>query len=50
MFSQGNASQRDKKNQYQSEIDPFGILGEDLSWFDLIQRKKQRWGHDLTKG
>ena len=40
MFPQSNAGNRNKEDECECKIDPFGILGKDLAWLDILQRKK----------
>ena len=45
MPSQGYAGHRDKKNEDQTKIDPFGKLGEQLTWQNPVQRVQYRLSH-----
>ena len=46
MLAQGNSGNRDEKNENQGEIDPIGILGEQLAGLDLVKWVKDGFWHN----
>jgi hypothetical protein len=46
VFSQGNPSNGNKKYENQAKIDPFGKLGEQLTWQNPVKRVKYYLDHN----